>query len=113
MRDDVFEEGHFKRYLTPIITNALDTRVDPQSRPAQLVAMPLIYGFVARGQTVLAEHTLHSGNFATVAAEVRPAVVGLPFCLGRANMHTAVLFTTRFKSWLSLGCCGPSRLAPL
>ena len=34
--------------------------------------MPLIYAFVARGPTVLAEHTSHSGNFATVAAEVRP-----------------------------------------
>ena len=33
--------------------------------------MPLIYAFVARGPTVLAEHTSHSGNFATVAAEVR------------------------------------------
>jgi vesicle-associated membrane protein 72 len=35
--------------------------------------MPLIYAFVARGPTVLAEHTSHSGNFATVAAEVRHA----------------------------------------
>jgi hypothetical protein len=33
--------------------------------------MPLIYAFVARGPTVLAEHTTHSGNFATVAAEAR------------------------------------------
>jgi|TARA_B110000977_G_scaffold107005_1_gene139356 hypothetical protein len=32
--------------------------------------MPLIYAFVARGPTVLAEHTSHSGNFATIAAEV-------------------------------------------
>ena len=36
--------------------------------------MPLIYAFVARGTTVLAEHTGHSGNFATVAAEVRRGV---------------------------------------
>jgi hypothetical protein len=38
--------------------------------------MPLIYAFVARGPTVLAEHTSHSGNFATVAAEVRHVVRG-------------------------------------
>ena len=40
--------------------------------------MPLIYAFVARGTTVLAEHTSHSGNFATVAAEVRALLP--PFC---------------------------------
>ena len=40
--------------------------------------MPLIYAFVARGTTVLAEHTGHSGNFATVAAEVRALLP--PFC---------------------------------
>ena len=44
--------------------------------------MPLIYAFVARGTTVLAEHTGHSGNFATVAAEVRRVNSALlpPFC---------------------------------
>lgn len=44
--------------------------------------MPLIYAFVARGTTVLAEHTGHSGNFATVAAEVRRGNSALlpPFC---------------------------------
>ena len=42
------------------------------ARERKRVTMPLIYAFVARGPTVLAEHTSHSGNFATVAAEVRP-----------------------------------------
>ena len=32
--------------------------------------MPLIYAFVARGHTVLAEYTSYSGNFATIAAQV-------------------------------------------
>lgn len=31
--------------------------------------MPLIYSFVARGTTVLAEYTPYSGNFNTVAIE--------------------------------------------
>lgn len=31
--------------------------------------MPLIYSFVARGNTVLAEYTTYSGNFKTVALE--------------------------------------------
>lgn len=31
--------------------------------------MPLIYSFVARGSTVLAEYTTYSGNFKTVALE--------------------------------------------
>lgn len=31
--------------------------------------MPLIYSFVARGTTVLAEYTAYSGNFKTVAIE--------------------------------------------
>ena len=38
----------------------------------------VVYAFVARGTTVLAEHTSHSGNFATVAAEVRALLP--PFC---------------------------------
>lgn len=37
--------------------------------------MPLIYAFVARGPTVLAEHTSHSGNFATIAAETLPKMI--------------------------------------
>ena len=32
--------------------------------------MPLIYAFVAREHTVLAEYTSYSGNFATIAAQV-------------------------------------------
>lgn len=40
--------------------------------------MPLIYAFVARGPTVLAEHTSHSGNFATIAAEVRARASSRP-----------------------------------
>jgi hypothetical protein len=31
--------------------------------------MPLIYGFVSRGSTVLADYTSYSGNFATVAVQ--------------------------------------------
>ena len=52
--------------------------------------MPLIYAFVARGTTVLAEHTGHSGNFATVAAEVRRVDSALlpPFC----DVYTRVGF---------------------
>uniref|UniRef100_A0A7R9TUL6 Uncharacterized protein n=1 Tax=Micromonas pusilla TaxID=38833 RepID=A0A7R9TUL6_MICPS len=37
--------------------------------------MPLIYSFVARGATVLAEYTAHTGNFATVAAETLPKIL--------------------------------------
>ena len=33
--------------------------------------MPLIYAFVARRQTVLAEFTNYSGNFSTIATQVR------------------------------------------
>ena len=33
--------------------------------------MVLIYAFVARKQTVLAEYTSYSGNFSTVATQVR------------------------------------------
>jgi len=33
--------------------------------------MVLIYAFVARKQTVLAEYTGYSGNFSTVATQVR------------------------------------------
>ena len=50
-------------------TRASPSQPCPPTPPA---AMPIIYGFVARGQTVLAEYTSHTGNFATVAAEVRP-----------------------------------------
>lgn len=31
--------------------------------------MPLIYSFVARGTTILAEYTTYTGNFTTVATE--------------------------------------------
>ena len=34
--------------------------------------MPLIYAFVARRTTVLAEYTNYSGNFSTIATQVRP-----------------------------------------
>lgn len=50
----------------------LEIRARPRANARTRVTMPLIYAFVARGPTVLAEHTSHSGNFATVAAEVRP-----------------------------------------
>ena len=53
-------------------------RARVRSRQSPTPAMPLIYAFVARGTTVLAEHTSHSGNFATVAAEVRALLP--PFC---------------------------------
>ena len=33
--------------------------------------MPLIYSFVARGSTVLADFTSYTGNFSTVALQVR------------------------------------------
>lgn len=33
--------------------------------------MPLIYAFVARRTTVLAEYTSYSGNFSTIAIQVR------------------------------------------
>lgn len=32
--------------------------------------MPLIYSFVARGNTVLADYTSYTGNFSTVALQV-------------------------------------------
>lgn len=35
--------------------------------------MPLIYAFVARRTTVLAEYTGYSGNFSTIATQVRVA----------------------------------------
>jgi hypothetical protein len=50
--------------------------------------MPLIYAFVARGTTVLAEHTGHSGNFATVAAEVR-----------RVTRRCYLRFVTFARAW--------------
>ena len=53
-------------------------RARVRARQSPTPAMPLIYAFVARGTTVLAEHTSHSGNFATVAAEVRALLP--PFC---------------------------------
>ena len=34
--------------------------------------MPLIYAFVARRTTVLAEYTNYSGNFSTIATQVGP-----------------------------------------
>jgi len=37
--------------------------------------MPLIYAFVARRTTVLAEYTNYSGNFSTIATQVRPRAV--------------------------------------
>ena len=33
--------------------------------------MPLIYSFVARGTTVLADYTSYTGNFSVVAIQVR------------------------------------------
>ena len=35
--------------------------------------MPLIYSFVARGTTVLADYTAYTGNFSVVAIQVRHA----------------------------------------
>ena len=56
-----YECGMLKR-----VSNTPTRAHHPRNAPT----MPLIYAFVARGPTVLAEHTSHSGNFATVAAEV-------------------------------------------
>lgn len=33
--------------------------------------MPLIYSFVARGTTVLADYTAYTGNFSVIAIQVR------------------------------------------
>lgn len=35
--------------------------------------MPLIYSFVSRGNTVLADYTSYTGNFSTVALQARGA----------------------------------------
>jgi len=37
--------------------------------PQNVAAMPLIYSFVARGTTVLADYTAYTGNFSTVAIQ--------------------------------------------
>lgn len=61
---------HFEKSTTCPLWGPIRAR-----RPCSLrVTMPLIYAFVARGPTVLAEHTSHSGNFATIAAEVRASL---------------------------------------
>ena len=60
--------------------------------------MPLIYAFVARGTTVLAEHTGHSGNFATVAAEVR-----------RVNSALLPPFVTFTPAWAFFASPGGER----
>jgi hypothetical protein len=36
--------------------------------------MPLIYSFVSRGTTVLADYTAYTGNFSVVAIQVHPAL---------------------------------------
>lgn len=41
--------------------------------------MPLMYAFVARGQSVLVEHAAYQGNFSKVAAE----------CLAKCPAHNA------------------------
>ena len=72
------------------------------------VAMPLIYAFVARGPTVLAEHTSHSGNFATVAAEVRLRA-NLPTRWGVTRGDSA---TTRLEAFSTRATCPERRAHP-
>lgn len=47
--------------------------------------MPLIYAFVARRTTVLAEYTNYSGNFSTIATQVRPRAVTRAVTRARAR----------------------------
>jgi hypothetical protein len=47
--------------------------------------MPLIYAFVARRTTVLAEYTNYSGNFSTIATQVRPHAVTRAVTRARAR----------------------------
>lgn len=53
----------------------------PRSRACRSgpAAMPLMYSFVARGQSVLVEHAAYQGNFSKVAAE----------CLAKCPSHNA------------------------
>ena len=52
--------------------------------------MPLIYSFVARGSTVLADYTSYTGNFSTVALQVRE-------CVNTARVSPALPVRTRVK----------------
>lgn len=52
--------------------------------------MPLIYSFVARGSTVLADYTSYTGNFSTVALQVRE-------CFKTARVSPALPVRTRVK----------------
>lgn len=52
-------------------------------------AMPLIYSFVSRGNTVLADYTSYTGNFSTVALQVRGRAprAGRPINAGAALLR--------------------------
>lgn len=51
--------------------------------------MPLIYSFVSRGNTVLADYTSYTGNFSTVALQVRGRAprAGRPINAGAALLR--------------------------
>ena len=58
----------------PLCQHLPSRHVAAQSRPEQRCAfasgtMPLIYAFVSRGTTVLADYTSYTGNFSTVAIQ--------------------------------------------
>lgn len=72
-----FSREHCSRGSAPARSAHLRSR-GRRSHSRVPAAMPLIYAFVARGPTVLAEHTSHSGNFATIAAEVRARASSRP-----------------------------------
>ncbi len=64
-RSTLSTEEHFCNARVPI------PHTPPRERSLART-MPLIYAFVARRTTVLAEYTNYSGNFSTIATQVGP-----------------------------------------